>query len=348
MSWYPFSTQLSLYRQLPKVDLHRHLEGSLRVDTLMEIARSFGITIPLRPDLLSLVQVQPSDPLTVGNFLAKFQTLRLFYRSPEIIARITREVVLDAAADGVLYLDLHFTPAALSRYQGFSLGDVMDWVAESAARAAADAGITVRLIASVNRHEPVELAEQVVEQAVQRISAGVTGLDLAGNEVQFPAEPFAGLFRQARAAGLALTVHAGEWGGAENVRYALAELSVDRIVHGVRVMEDPSVVALARELGTPFEVCLTSNIQTGVVPGLKQHPLLDMLAAGLNVTLNTDDPGISGITLSDEYRIACEQVGLSFSALDACLQSAARAAFLSDAEKEILVTRLQPALAAFS
>jgi len=180
------TTSNSVYASMPKVELHRHLEGSLRLDTMLDIAREFGLTIPASLHRLSgLVQVQEQDPLTFQNFLAKFNTLRLFYRSPEIIRRVTREAIEDAARDNVRYMELRFTPVALGRAESYPLREVMDWVCASAAQAAADFGIQINLIVSVNRHESVELAEQVADLAVQHREQGVVGMDLAGNEAEF-------------------------------------------------------------------------------------------------------------------------------------------------------------------
>jgi len=333
------------YHALPKVELHRHLEGSLRLRTMLEIARAGGITVPVRTGpLSSLVQVQESEPFTYQNFLAKFSTLRLFYRSPEVIYRITREAVEDAAQDNVRYLELRFTPVALSRAERFPMGDVMDWVCESAQQAACEFGLRVGLIVSVNRHESVELAEQVAWLAAARTGQGLVGLDLAGNEAEFPALPFANILSEARQAGLKLTIHAGEWGGAANVREALEVFNADRIGHGVRVLEDASTVSLAREYGTAFEVCVTSNYQTGVAPASRKHPLMAMLHEGLNAILGTDDPSISQITLTDEYRRACEELSLSQSKLKERILAAARASFLPDGERRKLVDELKVAL----
>lgn len=342
MSSFGPTAPLNPYLSLPKVDLHRHLEGSLRLATMAEVARAHGLTVADSiVDLSSLVQVQDQEPYTFANFLEKFKTLRLLYRSPEVIHRITREAIEDAARDNVRYLELRFTPVALSRAERFPLGDVMDWVCESAQQAAREFGIGVRLIASVNRHESTELAEQVAWLAAGRIGQGLVGMDLAGNEAEFPTEPFLPILHEARQAGLKLSVHAGEWAGAQNVRQAIEDLEADRIGHGVRVMEDPAVVALARERGTTFEVCVTSNYQSGVVPALEQHPLPRMLQAGLNVTINTDDPSISRITLSHEYRLAAEELGLSFEVLRERVLAAARSAFLPQEERERLVAQLQ-------
>jgi adenosine deaminase len=332
--------QDALFQALPKVELHRHLEGSLRLDTMLEIAQVYGLDFAGKGSLANLVQVQDQDPYTFKNFLSKFETLRMFYRSPEIIGRVVREAIADAAADNVRYLELRFTPVALSVAQGFMLSEVMDWVVEHARLASLDYGITTRLITSLNRHESVKVAEQVVKLALERREQGIVGLDLAGNEAQFPARPFSGLFREAQKAGLHVTMHAGEWGGADHVAQAMVDFNAERIGHGVRVMEDQSVVELAHERGVAFEVCITSNYQSGVVQNLSEHPFAAMLAAGLNVTLGTDDPSISRITLGDEYRNACEHQKLTLGALRQVVHAAALAAFATPREKEDLAALL--------
>ncbi|MFT3895003.1 MAG: adenosine deaminase [Anaerolineales bacterium] len=335
------TASLHTYRALPKVELHRHLEGSLRLDTMLDIARQHGITIPADVLRLStLVQVQEEDKFTFQNFLAKFNTLRLFYRSPDVIHRITREAVEDAARDNVRYMELRFTPVALSRAERFPLHDVMDWVATSARESAKKCNITVRLIASVNRHESTELAEQVAWLAAEHLDDGIVALDLAGNEAEFPSEPFYGIFKEARQAGLHVTIHAGEWGPAADIKEAIENLSAERIGHGVRVLEDKDITALAKELGIAFEVCITSNYQSGVVEALEAHPLMKMFENGLNVTLNTDDPSISRITLSHEYYAACNDLQMPQYTLKERIIAAAKAGFLQESEKEKLVTQL--------
>lgn len=328
------------FLSLPKIDLHRHLEGSIRIKTLSEIGRDHGIhdkgTGALRP----LVQVGEDEPYTFENFLSKFTTLRLFYRSPDVIGRITREAIEDAAKDNVRYLELRFTPFALSKAEGFPLDQVIDWVIEGAQTGEQLYGVKTRLIASVNRHESVDLAEQVAWLAMERKYRGIVGLDLAGNEAEFPAKPFFGILREAKQEGLNITIHAGEWGGAQNVAEAIRELDVSRIGHGVRVIEDEIAVQLARDAKTVFEVCLTSNFQSGVISELAQHPFVNMLRSGLNVTLNTDDPSISKIALSDEYRRACRVLNLSIETLRERIIAAAQAAFIPVDEKRSLIEEI--------
>ncbi len=339
------TASLNTYRAFPKVELHRHLEGSLRLDTMLDVAQKHGITIPADVLRLStLVQIQEEDKLTFQNFLGKFNTLRLFYRSPEVIHRITREAIEDAAKDNVKYMELRFTPVALSRAERFPLHDVIDWVLTSTKEAANKYGVLVQLIASVNRHESAELAEQVAWLAADHIKDGLVGLDLAGNEADFPSQPFYGIFKEAKQAGLHVTIHAGEWGPGYNVREAIEEINADRIGHGVRVLEDDSIVALARERKTAFEVCITSNYQSGVFESLETHPLLKMYEAGLNVTINTDDPSISRITLSHEYYTACEDLKMSQNTLKERIIAAGQAAFIGETEKGKLVKQLEKEL----
>lgn len=333
--------RLAFYQAIPKIDLHRHLEGSLRLNTLIEIGRAHGLDISSTGQLRSQVQVNHQEPFTFQNFLSKFETLRLFYRSPEVISRITYEAIVDAAADQVRYMELRFTPVALSRAQGFSLAAVMDWVCDGTHQAEADTGIKVNLIAGINRHESLELAEQVALLSAERRDSGLVGIDLAGNEAEFSALPFAPIFREAHQAGLHVTIHAGEWGGATNVLDAILQLGAERIGHGVRVLEDSRAVSLAREYGTLFEVCITSNIQSGVVATLKQHPIKEMLAQGLNVTVNTDDPSVSQIVLSDEYKLASEKIGFSLDVLRERVMAAARGSFLPPDDKQALLQKME-------
>jgi adenosine deaminase len=336
------TASLHTYRAFPKVELHRHLEGSLRLDTMLDVARQHGITIPADVLRLSnLVQVQEEDKFTFQNFLAKFNTLRLFYRSPDVIHRITFEAIEDAAKDNVKYMELRFTPVALSRAERFPLHDVIDWVMTSAQDASKKCGVIVRLIASVNRHESTDLAEQVAWLAAEHIKDGLVALDLAGNEAEFSTKPFQGIFKEAKQAGLHVTIHAGEWGPASNVKDAIEGFDAERIGHGVRAFEDDHVIAMLSERGTACEVCITSNYQSGVVKSLESHPLMRMLEAGINVTLNTDDPSISRITLSHEYYTACEDLHMSQSTLRQRILAAAQAAFLAEDEKEIFVKQLK-------
>lgn len=340
MDWSSTSLTGSYPTTFPKIDLHRHLEGTLRPATINAVISQYQIPIPAGANIQQLTRIEASDEQTFVNFLSKFQTLRQLYCSPEIITRITREAIQDASNDQVRYLELRFTPAALARARAYPLDEVIGWVCAAARQAGQEFNLPTRLIVSVNRHESIDLAEQVVALAVERQADGIVGLDLAGNEAEFPAAPFLGLFHEAQQAGLRLTIHAGEWGPGANVLEAIRDFNADRIGHGVRVLEDDRARALAVERQTPFEVCLTSNVQSGIFANRVEHPFRRMRAAGLNASLHTDDPAISQITLSDEYQAALEEQGLTRAALAQCVLAAAQAAFLPPEEKQALLRRL--------
>ncbi len=334
---------LETIQALPKVELHRHLEGSVRLSTLIEIALEYGIEMPeydvetLRP----FVQMMPGEPHNWQHFLGKFQTLRQFYRSPDVIRRVTHEVIADAAADNVKYLELRFTPRALSNLINCSYHEVVSWVCEVAAEASQDHDIMVRLILSMNRHESVEIGEEVLSAALHHCDQGVVAVDLAGNEQSFSARPFYSVFERAKEAGLGITIHAGEWGGAENVRDAVERLGASRVGHGVRLLEDETLLPLLIERGVVLEVCPTSNVQSGVVADFGAHPLPELYRHQVLTTINTDDPLVSNITLSDEVERAVTDMGMSLDEVRQVTMIAAQAAFLPESERNALVARFE-------
>lgn len=330
-----------ILHRLPKVELHRHLEGSLRPSTLAEIAVQYDIDVPRTEEALRpLVQIMPDDPRTADGFLSKFRVLRQFFRSEAVIRRITREAIADAATDNIAYMELRFTPQALSNLLNVDFETVVAWVCDATTEACAEYDIITRLIVSMNRHESVEIGQRVIDAALTRRGCGVVGLDLAGREADFAGAPFRAVFKQARAAGLDVTVHAGEWAGAGSVQEAVTVLEAVRIGHGVRALEDPFVVDLLVAQAVTLEVCPTSNVDSGVCPALVDHALPDLLGAGVRVTLNTDDPLVSGITLTDEFYRAHTLLGFDLADLRALTLHAARASFLPPDERDTLLTRL--------
>lgn len=335
----PDDQLLQTIRALPKIELHRHLEGSFRLDTMVTIAEKYGIEMPeydtelLRP----FVQMMPNETRNAQHFLGKFMTIRQFFRSPEVIQQATREAIADAAADNVKYMELRFTPRALSNILQCSYYDVVSWVCDATEQACLDYPIQVRLIVSMNRHESPEIGEHVLAAAVENRHRGVTAIDLAGNEQQFSAEPFRSTFYKAKELGLGVTVHAGEWGEPSNIRQAVEELHADRIGHGVRAYENPELVDWLVERGTVLELCPTSNVHSGVVADWNVHPLQYLFASHVRTTINTDDPLISNIVLSDELCHAVQDMQMTLDDVKRQTITAAQSAFLSDDERAALV-----------
>jgi adenosine deaminase len=325
-------------RDLPKVDLHRHLEGSLRLSTLAEIAREHGVDLPSYDieELRPYVQVTTDEAPDFHAFLEKFSFLARFYSKLDCIDRISYEAVADAAQDNVKYLELRFNPVTLAFTQGFCFEDVMERVISAVKRAEQDFDIAVKLLTTIRRDYDQDTANRIVEMAIHYADQSIVGLDLAGDEVNYSARPFAALFGKAKEAGLGITVHAGEATGAESVRTAIEILKADRIGHGVGASEDLAVMDLVREREITLEMCPTSNIQTAAVKAITKHPLRAFHQIGLPVTINTDDPSVSNTTLTDEYIVAVRGIGVTVSEIKQMILTGVRAAFLPQSEKEPL------------
>jgi len=315
------------FAALPKIDLHRHLEGSVRFGTFVELAREVGIDLP-RAELRRRTSMKGEKPGFL-RFLSRFELYRGLYPSREWIERVAFEAAEDAKKDGVVYLELRFSPTHFGRRMGAKGEDVAEWVARGARRAKVD----VRFIATFGRDFGVK-GNEPTTRAVQGTSV-FSGLDLAGNEA-VSARPFVPLFKKLK---LPVTIHAGEAGGPENVREAVEKFGAGRIGHGVQVLKDARVVALARKRGVHFEVCLTSELQTGAARGWRRHPGLRMIREDLDVSLNTDDPSVCDVRLSGEFR-AAERAGLDRVQLGLATLSAAGAAFLPDGRRKELARRV--------
>ncbi len=341
------STLWQMLKGLPKIELHRHLEGSIRLETLVDVAMRHDIPLPsYEPEFLRpYVQMTRDDKATSAQFLTKFSVLRQLFVSEEVIRRITYEAVADAAADAIRYMELRFTPYAQAKLMGFPIREVVRWVCEATQEAAEENDIQVNLIVAVNRHETIDIAADMLAAAITYREQGVVGFDLCGNEVNYPAAPFVALFEQAKAAELGIAIHAGEWDGPANVHHAIESIKTGRIGHGVRAVEDSVTLQLAIENNVYFEVCPTSNLQTGVVTSLDQHPLLDLYYLKANVTINTDDPCIHNITLTDEYALLVQGLGLPLAYVRTCILNSIGCAFLPQADKDLMLAEFEPSLA---
>ncbi|MFQ6014709.1 MAG: adenosine deaminase [Anaerolineae bacterium] len=330
---------------MPKVDLHRHLEGSVRLETILDLARRNDVSL-LVDDLEGLkrcIQVI-DDPPDFHNFLEKFESLHLIYTNRETVERVTYEAIADAAADNVKYLELRFSPDHLARQCGFAFDDVIAWVSEARDQAARDFGIRVQLLATVVREYDQLTARRIMEAVMTSPDKVIAGLDLAGDEVNYPLEPYVDILRPGLDAGLPITVHAGEALGAASVKAAIDFLNPQRLGHGVRAIEDEAVLDLIRQRNIVLEICPTSNLQTGVVANFAEHPLKELHERGISVTINTDDPCISDTTLTKEYQVAVEQIGITLSQLKEMILNGVRAAFLPIEEKEQLQKWFKKAL----
>jgi adenosine deaminase len=315
---------------MPKAELHLHLDGSVRIGTALELARTRSIDAPKDRAGMAAVLIAPARCADQAELLRAFDLPIALMQDAEALERIAAELVELKAADGVRYVEIRWGPL-LHVARGLPLADGIAAVCRGATAAALRTGITVRLICTAIRsHDP---AENVIlaETAARFIDDGLTGWDLAGPEAAYP-DPLdhARAFEAARAHGLRITTHAGEWGGASQVRRALT-VDPERIAHGPDAIDD---LGLCRELiarGVTLDLCPTSNVQAGIVESVAGHPLARLHRAGVPVTLNTDDATVSDITLSEEYARAIEQIGLTLPELWAIDRHALDVAFADEA-----------------
>ena len=319
-----------LLEAMPKAELHLHLDGSVRVATALELARSRGVEAPATWQGMFDALVAPERCIDQAELLRAFDLPIALMQDAEALEQITAELVESEAAEGVRYVEIRWGPL-LHVARGLSLEDGIDAVVRGAAAAAARTGTVVRLIATALRsHDPAENV-RLAEAASRFRDRGLTGWDLAGPEAAFP-DPLlhARAFQAARAGGLRITVHAGEWGGAAQVRRAL-EVQPERIAHGEAASDDPALVAELTARGVCLDLCPTSNVQAGIVPSLAEHALVRLHRAGAPITLSTDDTTVSDVTLTEEYRRAVGEIGLTLPELWAIDRFALDVAFADEA-----------------
>jgi adenosine deaminase len=320
-------------RAFPKVDLHRHLEGAITAETLVRIAKKYGGALPAATvsELRPYVQMDLEIP-SFTTFLKKFLVYRGFYTCREAIQEIAYAAVQDAALDNVKYLELRYSPSHFAGTK-FSEADVTGWIHSAIGKASADYSIIVVPILTISRDYGLELASKTVRYAASLEQGFFRGLDIAGDEVANSAQPFCELFALAKKSGLKLTIHAGEAGDPDNVRQAVVDFAAERIGHGVRSIENIEVMHLLRDQNILLELCLTSNVHTAVIPAIEAHPIRKFMEFGIPVSINTDDPAISAITLSREYVEAVTRLGFTEAELKQLNLQALEHAFYPDTEE---------------
>ncbi len=324
-----------LVEAMPKAELHLHLDGSLRIDTALELARTRRVDAPRDWAGMYAALVAPERCADQAELLRAFELPIALMQDAEALERITAELVAAKAADNVRYLEIRWGPR-LHIARGLPIAEGIAAVCRGAREAAERTGITVRLICTALRsHEPADNLA-LAETAARFATEGLTGFDLAGPEAAFP-DPLLhrGAFEAARAGGLRITLHAGEWGGAAQVRGALA-LDPERIAHGPGTVDDAALGQELRARGVPLDLCPTSNVQAGIVASVAEHPLARLHRAGVPVTLSTDDLTVSDVTLSQEFAQAVERIGLTLPELWAIDRRALDVAFADEASLQPL------------
>jgi aminodeoxyfutalosine deaminase len=284
----------------PKIELHVHLEGTVRAATLLEIARRNEYALPADTveGLASLY-----DYRDFAHFIEVWILTTNALQKREDFRQVVVDYAAEAASHGAVYLEAIFSPAERVR-RGVAWDDLFGGYCDGAEEARELHGVEIRLTPDIVRSFPLEDAERVVEHSARYRDRGVVGVGLGGLEADHPPEPFAPVFERVRSEGLGSVPHAGEVAGPASVRGALDALGADRIRHGFRAAEDPALVDELRDRGIVLDVCPVSNVRTGAVRSLEEHPLRELAAAGVRCSINTDDPAMFDTDLEREYRAA--------------------------------------------
>ncbi len=320
----------------PLVELHRHLDGNIRLKTILELARQHNIPLPAQ-DVESLrPYVQVTDPQPgVMAFIRKFKLPMAVLVDAEACRRVAYENAGDANREGIDYIELRFSPWFMAEKNHLDPFMVVEAVVDGIAAGVRDFSVKINLIGILSRTYGPEIAFKELDALLSQREA-ITALDLAGDEAHFPVEWFIEHFHRARDNGWHVTAHAGEIMGAESIWHALRDLEAERIGHALSAAEDPTLMDYLAEHRIGIETSLTSNVQTSCVKDFASHPIKTFLEHGIWATLNTDDPGISDIDLLNEYRIAAPQAGLTVEQIHQVQVNALETAFLSEEEKQAL------------
>jgi adenosine deaminase len=322
-------------RDLPKVELHLHLEGAAPPALIRDMARRAGA------DIGGIFDAKGNYAFRdFTHFLRVYEAATSVLTTPDAYYRLTRAVLGESAENGVIYTEAFLSPDFCGGCDLYEWRDHLAAIATAAAEAAAEDGIAMRGIVTCIRHFGPERAREAARCAAETAGDFVTGFGIAGAETAFAPRDFAYGFDMAREAGLRITAHAGEWAGPESVRAALADLRPERIGHGVRAIEDPRLVEELAERGTVLEVCPGSNMALGLFPRWRDHPIGHFFDRGVRITVSTDDPPFFHTSMRREYDRLADAFGWDEGVFLTLARTAAEAAFCDEATRARLLQRL--------
>ena len=320
-------------RSVAKVDLHRHLEGTIRLQTLLDLYGEAGAPLPepSPEELAPRAQVlEVMDSLE--SVLARFAVAQGAFWSEAAAERIAYEAVEDLARDNVRLAELRFSPEFLCEPHGLDWDLAMDAIVRGVRRASKEHDVAVGLIAIASRNYGMASAERTMDFALRR-REDLVAFDLAGDEKAYPPSLYVEVIERLEGSGLKLTTHYGESGGPQFPREAIEALGSLRLGHGISVAWDPEVTALARDRHVALEMCPTSNLRTGGISSMAEHPARRLLDEGVPVTIDTDNPGLFAIDLTHELEVARDVLGFTDEELRRVTRNALDASFVDGAAK---------------
>jgi adenosine deaminase len=329
-----------LLHRLPKAELHVHMDGSLRAETMLELAAAYGKKMPASDPETLRDYMHVKDATSLVEYLERFEITLSVMQTAEALERIAYELAEDLASENVRYAEIRYSPILNTR-EGLPITEAVEAPLRGLRRASADFGIHTRIIICGIRNMEPATSRDLADVTVAFNGRGVVAFDLAGAEYNYPAKKHKDAFYTVINKNMAATIHAGEAYGPESIHQALHYCRANRIGHGTRLFEDPELLRYIRDFRVPIEICLTSNVQTRAVESFADHPLRQYFESGLVLSLNTDNRLMSATTVTEEYWRAHEHLGFTWDELVELAGMAFEAAFLPWDEKRLLVDRVQ-------
>lgn len=323
------------YLELPKIELHCHLDGSVRVETIQELAIEMGISVPDNINVLKEMLVAPESCPSLDEYLKRFSLPVQVMQTEEALKRITFELFEDAAKENIKYMEVRFGPL-LHLNKGLNIEQVISSVVDGMNLASEQYDITGNIIISALRTMPKDSLYDMLDVGAKYLGKGVAAFDLASSEIKGFAQDFKPYVDYAIKKGYHITIHAGETGVGENVLDSIEILNAERIGHGIFIHDTPKAFQAVKKNETVLEVCPTSNVQTKAVLSIESHPINDFINSGLKVTINTDNRTVSDTTLTDEIKKVMTCFNLDIETYKRIYENALEKAFTTDLGKQRL------------
>ncbi|QIL45884.1 adenosine deaminase [Vagococcus coleopterorum] len=330
-----------IIQHLPKIELHCHLDGSVRPHILERLAQEQGNPLPYSSAELASKLTAPEDCESLLEYLERFDIVLPYLQTAEAIELISYDLIEQVAEENVAYIEVRFAPL-LFAHQGLTINQIVEAVIAGLKRGEEVFGVKSNALLCGMRHHTNSDNKAVVEATKNYLNNGVVGFDIAGDEAQFPADLYTDLITLAKKYAIPLTLHAGECGCPQNVLTSI-KLGATRVGHGIAIAKDDAILAECKERGTVIEMCPTSNFQTKAVTKLEDYPFKKFMDAGLNICINTDNRTVSNTTLTKEYTKLHKWYNIDYRCMEQLNHNAVNGAFISDNEKEQLHTLLKTA-----
>lgn len=319
-----------LITALPKTELHLHLEGAIPLETLYELIENQGGD----PTITSIEDLEKKLMYTdFAHFLELWVWKNTFIKEERDFEEITYQILHNLSNQNVKYLEAYYSPGDYWR-QGLTVPGITEAIINGKEKAHREFGIQCELIIDLIRDHGPEIGMQRLEEVTPYLGKGVIGIGIGGSEHEFPADPYAAVYKEAKQRGFRLTAHAGEAAGPDSIWAAIQKLDCERIGHGVRAKEDPQLIAFLKETQIPLELCVVSNVKTRVCESVESHPIKRYYEEGLMVTVNSDDPTMFNTSLTHEYMILAQKLKFSIQDIRQLTLNGIKASFMSEKEKE--------------